>query len=67
MTGEAWAVIAGVVLSAALNWALLSFYVGKMVERLTNHGLWIKTLDEKVTKSEGRIARLEGHLGRRDR
>lgn len=66
MTGEAWAVLAGVVLSALLNWALLSFYVGKLVERLTNHGLWIKTLDEKITKTERRLARVEGHLGLSD-
>jgi hypothetical protein len=54
------------VLSALLNWALLSFYVGKLVERMANHGLWLKALDEKVSRNERRIARLEGHAGLRD-
>lgn len=63
MTGEAWAVVAGVIVTGLVNWGLLSYYLGGVAERVRNQGGWITSLDLKVSQSERRLGRIEGHLG----
>lgn len=60
MTGEAWAVLAGVALTVLCNWALMSYYSGRMVERVSNHGAWLSDLERAKDNHERRISRIEG-------
>ena len=62
MTGEAWAVVAGVLMTCLVQWALLSYYMGGVVERVRNHGTWLTSLDSRVSKTELRVGRIEGRI-----
>lgn len=65
MTGEAWAVVAGVVVTGLINWGLLSYYLGGVAERVRNQGTWLTDLEKAKDDHEKRISRVEGRLGLR--
>lgn len=69
LTGEAWAVLAGVALTVLLNWALFSYYSGRLWERVRNLSLelielrkWVANLARVKDDHEKRLSRVEGEM-----
>lgn len=63
MDSQAWALLAGVGVTVLFNWALLSYYTGKMTERVANHARWLSDLEETQNNHEKRLSRVEGRVG----